>query len=220
MSWLPVRPWPRRTGSRSPPASTRIEPRQTIALIEGLNAAPAVIIGYSAGAIIALELALRRPEVLSGIVLLDPAFNLKQHDTGLPHHLRNGPDLAADWPAPGGSGELAALRLQLLHRGLGLRHEDSAGATGEVADERRRDLCRLRAPAAAASTRAGASISVPITLVKLSPPFLRRSCQRLKELLPQARGRTNEHSGHWAGLDAPEESLSILREPIQAAPRG
>ena len=31
------------------------------------------------------------------------------------------------------------------------------------------------------------SISVPITLVelKVSPPFLRRSCQRLKELLPQ-----------------------------------
>lgn len=67
-----------------------------------------------------------------------------------------------------------------------------------------------------------ASISVPITLVdlKLSPTFLRRSCQRLKELLPQARGRTIEHSGHWAALDAREELLSILRESIRAAPGG
>ena len=67
-----------------------------------------------------------------------------------------------------------------------------------------------------------ASIGVPITLVELmlSPPFLRRSCQRLKELLPQARGRTIEHSGHWAGLDAREELLGILRESIQAASAG
>jgi len=67
-----------------------------------------------------------------------------------------------------------------------------------------------------------ASISVSMTLVelKLSPPFLRRSCQRLKELLPQARGRTIEHSGHWAGLDAREELLAILHESIQAAPAG
>jgi pimeloyl-ACP methyl ester carboxylesterase len=49
-----------------------------ISLIEGLNAARAVVIGYSAEAIIALELALRRPDLLSSIVLLDPAFNLKQ----------------------------------------------------------------------------------------------------------------------------------------------
>src|SRR5688500_7530471 len=43
------------------------------ALIEALRIAPAVVIGYSGGTVVALDLALRRPELVSRLVLLDPA---------------------------------------------------------------------------------------------------------------------------------------------------
>ena len=207
--------------SSSSPGNWETHADDAIALIEGLNAAPAVVIGYSAGAIIALELALRRPDLLSSIVLLDPAFSLKQCMT---------------------PGFLTTFAMVQIARRMGrdraaverwLRYVSSYSTGGSAYDTKtppeRREKLLMNAAGIFADFGSGggsvdesrlASISVPITLVelKLSPPFLRRSCQRLKELLPQARGRTIEHSGHWAGLDAREELLSILRESIQAAP--
>jgi pimeloyl-ACP methyl ester carboxylesterase len=58
------------------------------------------------------------------------------------------------------------------------------------------------------------NISVPVTIVDaaLSPPFLRRSSQRLRRMLPQARNVTLERSGHWVGLDAHQDLLTILRD--------
>jgi pimeloyl-ACP methyl ester carboxylesterase len=41
---------------------------------------------------------------------------------------------------------------------------------------------------------------------------LRRSCERLKRLMPQAETVTLAHSGHHVGLDAADELLGILRE--------
>jgi len=61
-----------------------------------------------------------------------------------------------------------------------------------------------------------ASIDVPTTIVdcKLSPSFLRRSCARLHQLMPQARTITFEQSGHHVGVDAREQLLALLRDVI------
>ncbi len=64
------------TASSSSPRNWNARAEDTVALIKELNAAYAVIIGYSAGAIIALDLALNHPDLVAGIVLLDPAFNI------------------------------------------------------------------------------------------------------------------------------------------------
>jgi pimeloyl-ACP methyl ester carboxylesterase len=64
--------------SSSSPRAWWAHAEDTIALIEALEAAPSILVGYSAGSIIALELAIRRPELVAGIVLLDPAVNLKR----------------------------------------------------------------------------------------------------------------------------------------------
>ena len=207
--------------SSSSPGNWETHADDAIALLEGLNAAPAVVIGYSAGAIIALELALRRADLLSSIVLLDPAVSLKRCMT---------------------PGFLTTFARVQISRRLGrdraaverwLRYVSSYSTGGSAYDQKtppeRREKLLMNAAGIFADFGSGdgsidesqlASIGIPITLVelKLSPSFLRRSCQRLKELLPQARIRTIEHSGHWAGLDAREELLSILRESIQAAP--
>ena len=59
-------------------------------------------------------------------------------------------------------------------------------------------------------------IEIPTTIVdcRLSPPFLRKSCGRLRELMPQARAVTLEQSGHHVGIDAHEELLALLREAV------
>lgn len=61
-----------------------------------------------------------------------------------------------------------------------------------------------------------ASIPAPVTIVEatLSPPFLRRSCARLRELMPQARVVTMENVGHHITIDARAELLAILREAL------
>lgn len=206
------------SSSRSP-GSWEAHADDAIALLEALSAAPAVVVGYSAGSIIALDLALRRPDLLASIVLLDPAFNLQRCMT---------------------PGFLATFGLVQLARRLGreraaverwLRYVSSYSTGGSAYDQKappeRREKLLANAAGIFADFGSGggsvdeerlAGIRAPIILVdlKLSPPFLRRSCRRLEGLLPQARCRTLEHSGHWAGLDARDELLDLLREETRA----
>jgi len=185
-----------------------------VQLIEVLNASPAMLIGYSGGAIIALDVVLRRPDLVSRLILLDPAFNLRRCLTpGLVRTLatvrflrllRRERRAAECWLryvssySTGGSAfeskASAARRAQLLANAPGLFADLTSGG-GSVDEDRLRD------------------ITTPVTIIdgKLSPPFLRRSSQRLKQLLPQARTVTLENSGHWLGLDARAELLELLR---------
>ena len=43
-----------------------------VALIEKLSASPAVLVGYSGGAIVAVNVALKRPDLIARLILLDP----------------------------------------------------------------------------------------------------------------------------------------------------
>lgn len=201
-------------GSSSSPRNWPAHARDIIALIEKLDAAPAVTIGYSGGAIIAVAAALGRPDLIKQLVLLDPAFNLKQCLT------------------PGFVRTLAAVRLLRQLRGDAaaaerwLRYVSSystGGCAFETAPPARREQLLANSPGLFADLasdggnideRLLGNIGVPVTIVDaaLSPSFLRRSSQRLRRLLPRARSVTLERSGHWIGLDAREELLTILRD--------
>jgi pimeloyl-ACP methyl ester carboxylesterase len=194
--------------------------QDTVALIEALNAAPAVLVGYSGGAIIAFDLAVQRPDLVAGIIVLDPAVNLTRCLTPsllttlaavkLLRWLRGDRPAAAHWLryvssyATGGSAfeakASADRRETLLTHAAGIFADLAAG--GGSVDERRL-----------------ADIGVPVTMVEttLSPAFLRRSCQRLKRLVPHAQHVTLAHSGHWAGLDAHDELLTVLRAATRAS---
>jgi pimeloyl-ACP methyl ester carboxylesterase len=57
-------------------------PRHTAdaaALLERLDAAPAVLVGWSMGGVISLHLALTRPELVHSIVLVEPPLHLRKH---------------------------------------------------------------------------------------------------------------------------------------------
>jgi pimeloyl-ACP methyl ester carboxylesterase len=208
--------------SSSSPRSWAAHADDTIALIEKLNAAPAVVVGYSAGAIVALDVALRRPELMAHLVLLDPAFNLKRCLT------------------PGLLATLAAVKLLRRLRGdraaaeHWLRYVSSyatGGSAFQAASEARREQLLANSPGIFADLASGGGavdesrlgdIRVPLTIVEaaLSPSFLRRSSHRLKQMLPQARSVTLERSGHWVALDAKQDLLAVLRHAahLSAAP--
>lgn len=203
--------------SSSSPRNWGAHAEDAVALIETLNASPAVVVGYSGGAIIALDVALKRPDLVARLVLLDPAFNLKRCLTSgflrtlatvrLLRWLRQDRAAAECWlryvsSYPAGGCAFAAkaseTRRQLLANTDGLFADLASG--GGTIDE-----------------RVLGTIGVPVTIVdaRLSPPFLRRSSERLKRMLPQARNVTLEHSGHWVALDARDDLLQILRDAAQ-----
>jgi pimeloyl-ACP methyl ester carboxylesterase len=51
------------------------------ALLEALDAAPAVVVGHSMGGIISIDLAIRRPELVRALVLVEPPLHFTVHPT-------------------------------------------------------------------------------------------------------------------------------------------
>ena len=200
--------------SSESPRDLRAHRDDAIALIEALRAAPAVLVGYSGGSIIALDLTLERPDLVTSLVLLDPAFNVKRCLTPgfvramagaqLLRRVRGERRGAERWMryvasySTGGSAfdKAHAERRERLLENSAAVFDDFASGGGEHVDESRL-----------------AGIAVPVTIIEagLSPPFLRRSCERLKGLMPRARSVTLADSGHAVGLDAADELIDILR---------
>lgn len=189
------------------------------ALIEALDAAPVVLVGYSGGSMVTLPLALERPDLVSSLVLLDPAFDLKHCRTagfvravlgaqvrrrlfgerrGAEHWMR----YVASYPTGGSAFDKTSpqRRERLL--------SNASAIFDDYASDPDDDFEELR----------WASIAAPVTIVEaaLSPSFLRRSCERLKRLLPQAKTATLESSGHYVSVDARDELLALLREAVAA----
>jgi pimeloyl-ACP methyl ester carboxylesterase len=57
-------------------------PRHTAdaaALLEGLGAAPAIVVGHSMGGMISLDLTIRRPELVRALVVVEPPLHFKKH---------------------------------------------------------------------------------------------------------------------------------------------
>jgi pimeloyl-ACP methyl ester carboxylesterase len=190
------------------------------ALIEALDAGPAVVVGYSGGAIVALDLVVKRPELVSRLVLLDPAFNLRRCLTPglvramgtarLLRRVRGDRRGAAHWmryvgsyPSGGSAFEnVSAERREKLLSNAGAVFADADSGYGDHVPEDRLS-----------------AIAVATTIVdcKLSPPFLRRSCERLRALIPHAETITLERSGHHMGVDAREQLVDILRNAVSPA---
>ncbi len=55
--------------------------RDAAALLEQLDAAPAFVVGHSMGGVIALDLTIRRPELVHGLVVIEPPLHFKKHPT-------------------------------------------------------------------------------------------------------------------------------------------
>lgn len=183
-------------------------------LVEALALEKPIIVGYSGGASIALAAVLEKPDLAGALVLLDPACNLKKCMT---------PDFIK-----------AQIVVRLLRRFRGERagilawmryvtRYPTGGCAFDKSPEARRErilanahglFCDVQTPDGFQVDEARmAGIAVPMTIIdaKLSPPFLRKSCERLRRALPQARTATIERAGHHITIDARDELLDLLR---------
>jgi pimeloyl-ACP methyl ester carboxylesterase len=213
----------RRGFSRSthaPATDYHTHARDAAALVNGLGAAPATVLGWSWGAIVALELAAYRPELVANLVLVEPALHLKKH------------------PTPGVL--WAVLRTELARR---LRGDVAAAETflnwacrrttsgsevqrypGNV-----REMIRRNAAAIVAEVGAGtgealteariASISCPVMLMvgELSDRAFGQAAQRVQRLLPQGHIVRVPLAGHAVHLDQPEVFVHAVEQVQQEA---
>jgi pimeloyl-ACP methyl ester carboxylesterase len=191
------------------------------ALLASLGVQRAAVIGYSAGASVALDLALHRPELVSSLVLLDPAVNIKRCMTpGLVKTLlltrllrrlrgeRAGAEHWMRYVASYTTGGTAFDKASPQRREATLTHARAMFADAQTATKHSIDEARM------------GSLSMPVAIIdaKLSPAFLRKSCERLRHAMPQARSVTLKNSGHHVMIDARDEVLAILRDVLSATP--
>jgi pimeloyl-ACP methyl ester carboxylesterase len=190
------------------------------ALLEHLDAAPAVVVGWSGGGVLSIDLAATRPELVRSLVLIEPAL-----------HLALGP---------------SAGMLRMLARMVGARvRGDQRGAAAAMyrwangytsggngfdrlpAEEQEgmlahapstvREMDQLTRPAP--PSRVVKGIACPVTCVQgsLSEPVFPRAIERVQRLLPQTRVAGIDGGAHMLHRDQPEEWARAVLEAAAPA---
>jgi non-heme chloroperoxidase len=209
-------------GSGPSVSDWKVHADDAAALITSLAVAPVAVVGHSAGSIVALELAVRRPELVSRLVLLDPAFASRRNVT---------PKLAATF-----------VKMQMLRR-LGRERQAldtwlrfvtsyrTGGSAFERMAEDRRELLRSNADGIfsdLASDDGSRNISaedlrairVPVTIItaELSPAFLQKTSASLAKYPPTVTSRTLKGAGHAMAFDQSAALHAELRRALSGKP--
>jgi pimeloyl-ACP methyl ester carboxylesterase len=193
------------------------------AILEYLQAGPAVVVGTSAGATIAVDLAVRRPDLLQAVVAHEAARRASRH-------LPNASQLAAvakiGWLALRGRHSDAAetlLRAAYAYR-------DGGTAWDAVPEEWRR-IARENARPALVDFRNSvgnyplaadlANIAVPVVCSygARSPNNIVRLTRALASAIPTARTQQIEGAGHAAPFDATSNFVKLIADTISSEQR-
>jgi pimeloyl-ACP methyl ester carboxylesterase len=191
------------------------------ALLEHLGAVPAVVVGWSGGGAIALDLAASRPDLVGSLVLIEPAVSLIL--------------------APSVGTLRMSLQMQFLWR---IRRDERAAAatmyrwansytTGGNAFDRLPleeqegmlvhsrstvlEMDQLTRPFP--SSKAVSSIGCPVTCLQgsLSDPVFPRAVRRLRRRLPQSKVVEIEGGAHMLHRDRPDEWVRAVLDAAQPA---
>jgi pimeloyl-ACP methyl ester carboxylesterase len=210
----------RRGHSRSsaPPLNEyHLHSEDAAALLSFLNIASATVIGWSAGGIVALDLAVHHPQVVNTLVLYEPPLHAKQH-----------PDLSL---------VVTLIKVQLQRRLLGQRTAATtflryalSSTTGDSAFDRWpeawQQAMRENAAAVLAELDAGtgeqlqpsqlATITCPVTCLRgaLSQSFLTKATERLTRLLPQATYEIVPNAAHGLHVDQRAAFVAIIERGV------
>jgi len=213
----------RRGYSRSRGEVVRSAPEHTmdaIALLDALDAKPAMAVGTSAGAAIALDLAVRRPDLVHAVVVHEAPWRALLH------------------PDASGLGTLAST-LWLAGRG---RHAEAAetllryvysyrdgGSAWDAFPEEWRRIAREHGRAVVAdllSTLGSypgakdlAKITTPFvcTYGSRSRTYMRSITRSLAKAIPTATVREIDGSAHAVPFDAPKNFVEVIVDAIHAS---
>jgi pimeloyl-ACP methyl ester carboxylesterase len=216
----------RRGYARSGGQPTRSMSRHTAdaaAILEDLRAPPAVVVGTSAGAAIAVDLAVRRPDLVQAVIAHEFPWRFTRHPPSL--------------------SQMAALA-KIASFALRRRHRDAAEALlrsaytyrdGETAwdafPEEWRRVGRENAKAALADFRnsigtypsptdlSTVEVLVVCSYGARSPDGMFRLVRSLASAIPTATTHRIEGAGHAAPFDAPTNFVQLIAETAQRAVR-
>ena len=188
------------------------------ALLERLDATPAVVAGTSAGAAIAVDLAVRRPDLVRGVIAHEFPWRFTRH---LPTATQ-AVALAriGSLAVRGRAGAAAEVLLRAAYT-----YRDGGSAWDEFPEEWRR-VARENARATLAdfrnsigvypSRRDLAAVSVPVVCSygARSPDSMARLVRALAGAIPTAETRRVEGAGHAAPFDAPAEFVQLVADAL------
>ncbi len=193
------------------------------AILEQLRAAPAVIVGTSAGATIAVDLAVRRPDLVQAVIAHEAAWRASRH---LPSRSQVPALVAIGWQALRGRYDAAAERL--LRAAYSYR---DGGTAWDAFPEEWRVAGRENARAALWDFRNSignypsptdlATIEVPVvcTYGERSPTNIVRLTRSLASAIPNARTQQIARAGHAAPFDATRDFVHLIADTINAEQR-
>jgi pimeloyl-ACP methyl ester carboxylesterase len=213
----------RRGFSRSvypPVKDLHLHSEDAAALLTQMHAAPATVVGWSAGGIIALDLAVNHPELVSSLVLCEP-----------PLHARKHPQLSFvkdflkvqmyRWMKRERQANEVFLRFALAYNSRGTVF-DRLPVTWQQAmlDNFAATLSEIDAGTGEYLSEAQiSSINCPVACLvgALSLPFYRDATRRIMQLLPQAKLQRVDGAGHFVPFDQPGEFVRLVREVTTAS---
>jgi len=193
-------------------------PRHTAdaaALLQGLNAAPAIVVGHSMGGVIGLDLAARHPDLVRALVLVEPPLHFKKHPSA--NMIRS---LVVAQVVRRVRGEqVAAERFFRFATGT---TDGGNGYDQTPPDERAKLLAN--APAVMRELDSGtgehvttadiAGIGCPVICLvgSMTLPDYGRAAERIAKARPATRIVTVEGAGHVLPISHPQAVLDAVRE--------
>lgn len=197
-------------GASAGPPARHLEAHvdDAVHLIETLGAAPATIVGSSAGGVLALQLAARRPDLVSGLVLIEPAYQL------------------ALLPSPATTLAVGRVMVRWLVRrdadGAALRfyrwattHSSAGNQFDAYPEEWRRtalghsgaalrDVLQTAVPRPSRSALRKITVPTAVVIGDAGVPVFQRSARRALAAIPGAHAVPAPGAAHLVYTDAPE----------------
>jgi pimeloyl-ACP methyl ester carboxylesterase len=188
------------------------------ALLESMAGEPAVVVGVSSGAIIAVDLAVRRPDLVRAVVEHEGPWRYTRHvPTG--SQLRTFASMAA-FLARGRQGDAAEALLRAAYR-----YRDGGTAWDAFPEEWRRaarenaratlwDFITTIGSYPSAGALAGVATPVVCSYGSRSPDFIRRRTRAFAAAIPGARVRRIDGAAHAAPFDAPDAFVRLVGDTV------
>lgn len=198
------------------------EPAQTLhqhgedaaALLAALDTGAVTVVGWSAGGIVALDLALHHPELVSSVILYEPTLYLRKHLQ--PSFVKEFLKVQFfRWLKQERRANEQFLRFVLAYNTGGTAFDRLPVAWQQaMLDNTHASLAEIDAGTGEyLSPQQLSSISCPVTCLagSLSLSFYHAACQRILHLLLQANMQVVEGAGHFVTFDQPTAFASAIQ---------